>query len=785
MLAWIAGGLVAGLVLGGFLRPDTPALALAPLGVGTVLFVQGARSSAPPRAWVTGLAVTLAAMGGAALVPIRDVPGRPGDWSIEGRVLDCQASACLVELDAMAPSGGARRAVRARARVAGIAARPGDRVALEAELRPHAAFRNPSPHPDWPVIEPVAWVGRARETTLVRTPAGMLARLSTAIRDRARRALERTLAPPTRGIALALVLGDGDAVDDTSAERVRAAGLTHVLAVSGMHVTVVVGALLYLLRRALRRPWIAARCDPSRVAHALAVPLALAYAELAGGSPSAWRAATTAAIAWSLRAAGRRPRALATSALAAITLALVDPASAMRPAFLLSIAATAAVLDLPGELSLEALARGSVRASLATAPLVIWCFEGVPLVSVIANVVLLPIVAAIVLPLATLHAFIATCLPALSAPTAFLLDTSCRGFVAACDVLGAIELGRALPPPDAAEGVVLTLAALGLVALPGARRKLAVAALAALALAGAEAHLRERETPHGVLRATFLDVGQGDAALLDLPDGSLVVVDAGGAFGASADPGARVLVPLLRARRRARIERLVVTHPHPDHYGGVAALAAAFPIGDVWDDGQATFEDPEGAWARRLRALGQRATLHDPADLCGRPREHAGARIEVLWPCPAFDAGWDANDNSLVLRVTFGGRTLLLLGDAEAHAESALLARGLRGPVDVMKVGHHGSRTSSTDAFVAALAPRLAIVSAGVGNRFGHPHDEVVARLGAHGATVLRTDDDGGIVVTTDGTTLSAESWSGARYEAAPLTSDRARSSPPATRGTP
>ena len=152
-----------------------------------------------------------------------------------------------------------------------------------------------------------------------------------------------------------------------------------------------------------------------------------------------------------------------------------------------------------------------------------------------------------------------------------------------------------------------------------------------------------------------------------------------GRFQGGADPGARVLVPLLRARRRARIDRLVITHPHPDHYGGVAALAARFPIREVWDTGQAGDEDPDGMWSRALRSLGEHAPILGPSELCDHRTTHGGATIEVLWPCPAFDPGWDANDNSLVLRITYGERTILLLGDAEAHAESELLARGSRG----------------------------------------------------------------------------------------------------------
>ena len=761
VLPWIAGALMAGLLVGGFLRVDLSSLALVPLALGTLVFVVAGKARGRPRRWVTAAAAICAALGGAALVPAPSSPGRAGVWSLHGTVIRCDEG-CLVDIDQMSPQGSPLSRARSRARVHGIVASPGDAVSLDAELRPHATFRNPSPHPDWPTLEPIAWVGRARESTVLVTRASGLRALVESVRARIRAGLVQTLASPTRGLAIALVLGDEQDVDAESAARVRAAGLTHVLAVSGMHVTIVVGAILFLLLRLLPRLGIASRVDPTRVAHGMAAPFALVYAELAGGSPSAWRAATTAAIAWSLRAAGRKPDALATSALAVIAFAAIEPASAMRPAFVLSIAATGAVLDLPGELTLETLARGSARASIVTAPLVSWCFEGVPLVAVAANIVLLPIVAALVLPIATIHALVAAIAPDLAGPSAFVLDWTCRGFVGACEALGAIELGRVMPPLDATQGVIATLAAIGLVAIPRVSHKLAIVTLATLALAGAELHLRARESPRGELRVTFLDVGQGDAALVDLPDGSLMVVDSGGAFGEGADPGARVLVPLLRARRRARIDRLVITHPHPDHYGGVAALMARFSIMEIWDSGQARDEDPGGMWSSELRSLGRHAPIRSPRALCGHPREHAGARIEVLWPCPTFDPGWDANDNSLVLRITFGERTLVLAGDAEAHAEAELLARGLRGPIDLLKVGHHGSHTSSTSAFVAALRPRIAIVSAGVGNRFGHPHQDVLARYEAAGTRVLRTDLEGGIVVRTDGHALTARAWSGA-----------------------
>ncbi|MFO0681792.1 MAG: DNA internalization-related competence protein ComEC/Rec2 [Sandaracinus sp.] len=761
MLAWIAGGLLVGLLLGAFLGWSASPVALVPLTFGTLLFLVGARARGAPRRWVLAAATALALLAGLSLVPARSAPGSPGVHRIAGRVLRCDARACTVRLEALGNEAPVP-IPPVLARLEGLTALDeGVTLEAEAELRPRAAFRNPSPHPSWPSLEPLAWTGRVRERTVARTPPSWLRALSIALRGRLRAGLERTLEEPTRGLALALVLGNEADVDEDTADRVRGVGLTHVLAVSGMHVTLVVGALLWLLSRLLRHDAIAARIDPARLAHAIAVPLALFYAELAGGSPSAWRAAVTAAIAWTLRAAGRRPDPIATSALAVLILASLDPASAARPAFVLSIASTAAVAELPSGTSLEQLARASLRASIATAPLTLWCFDGAPFVSVLANVLLLPIVAALVLPLATIHALIAALAPDLAAPSALLLDVSCRGFVGACDLLSAVSLGRDLPPLDAAEGIVVAVVSSVLVLARDARSRWIALCLGLLVFAGAEAALRERETIHGELRLTFLDVGQGDAAIVDLPDGRTMIVDTGGAFGESLDPGARVLVPLLRARRRGRVDVLVITHPHPDHYGGVAALAAGFPIDEVWDDGQASDEDPTGTWASTLRTFGAR--VRGPRDLCEAPREAGGAQIEVLWPCPAFDPGWDANDNSLVLRLRYAGRTLVLLGDAEAHAEQELLAHGLEGPVDLVKVGHHGSRTSSTPALIEALRPRLAVVSAGVSNRFGHPHGEVISRLEASGARVMRTDAMGGIVVHVDARGVSAESWSGER----------------------
>ncbi|MDQ3037993.1 MAG: ComEC/Rec2 family competence protein, partial [Myxococcota bacterium] len=489
------------------------------------------------------------------------------------------------------------------------------------------------------------------------------------------------------------------------------------------------------------------------------------YAPLAGGAPSAWRAAITAAIAWSLRASGRKPDAVAVTAASVIVFGIADPETLVKPGFLLSIAATAAILaPIEGAFDkpLRAIVVASVRASVATAPVVLWCFEGVPIAGVLANVVVVPIASAVLLPIAAVHALLASTLPSLAGPSAALIDLISRAFLASCEAFAAIPIGRGLPPLDIAQGVAVACTCTALLLVRGVREKAIVLAIGALAIGAAELRLRHVEQPRGEVRATFLDVGQGDGALIDMPDGRLVLVDAGGVVGGGLDPGAVAIVPLLRARRRARIDLAVITHPHPDHYGGLRALLEHVEVGEIWDTGQAEDESPDGEFAEMLRSARARGVVvRTPADLCGSPRAFGEATLRVLWPCPVFDAGWDPNDNSFVIELAIGARRMLLSGDAEHHEESVLAASGLLGHVDVLKVAHHGSRTSSTPPFLEALTPRVAIVSAGRANRFGHPHPDVVERLAATAQHVVRTDREGGAIVTTDGRRMHVQTWRG------------------------
>jgi competence protein ComEC len=248
----------------------------------------------------------------------------------------------------------------------------------------------------------------------------------------------------------------------------------------------------------------------------------------------------------------------------------------------------------------------------------------------------------------------------------------------------------------------------------------------------------------GRLHLTVLDVGQGDALVLRSPKGRVWLVDAGGSFNPRFDVGESVVAPHLWWLGARRIGTLVLTHAHPDHVGGVDFLLRAFSVGEVW-------EGPSPRGDRAYRALDERlreAAVTRRTVGRGVRAEWDGVRLEVLGPSPAgAPPRRTRNDDSVVLAVQMGDVRFLLTGDVEAAAEARLAPTSAA----VLKVPHHGSRSSSSGPFVAATSPRLAVVSVGSRNAFGHPHAEVLERYRRAGALVLRTDRDGAVTVSSDG----------------------------------
>jgi len=262
----------------------------------------------------------------------------------------------------------------------------------------------------------------------------------------------------------------------------------------------------------------------------------------------------------------------------------------------------------------------------------------------------------------------------------------------------------------------------------------------ALALVGDLAWwLRERFAP-GAMRVTFLDVGQGDSAVIELPTGDVVLVDGGGFPGSRFDVGAAVLAPFLASRKVRRVELLVVSHTHPDHYAGLETIVERYRPRELWWPGVGG----EGAQWRRFVARARKNGVRVRVVARGLTRTFGDASLRVLHPSPGRLGS--VNDASLVLSAEWRERRVVFTGDIEAAGESLLLREASLRRVDLVKVAHHGSRTSSTPEVVRRLDPAYAVISAGADNRYGHPEPAVERRWAAAGTCVLRTDRCGAVV---------------------------------------
>lgn len=656
----------------------------------------------------------------------------------------------------------------------------GDRVSFVASLAPPQRFLVPELGDDAPSSARglVVLSGGAADVVRVSRGRGLGAHVDAA-RAHVRTRIDATFPEGANGLARALVLGESD-LDGDDARDFRESGLSHLLAVSGMHLVVAVNGLVGVLAALLARVrWLALRTPPVRLASLVGVVFCWIYCDFSGSSGSAVRAACMLSVALGAVALGRRVRPLRALGVSIGLMALADPLAAYDVSFVLSAGATLGLVALGRPLGAALGQRGpkvvraaltslatTVAASVPCAPVLLRMGPAISLGGLVANLVAVPVGEVAALPLCLGHTLLAP-LPAAERGAALagggaLVVVRALAHATAASRLGRVVLPR---PTDVELGAVAALWLLfglwprvpngGLVA-----PRLRSAALVGVVLVGLSSEIvtRREGAPEKVLRVTFLDVGQGDAALVDLPNGEAILIDAGGLVGSSTNPGERVIGPLLRARRRDRLAAVVISHPHPDHFLGLAAATEGVRVAEVWDTGEVLGAEPSASpfgphvYAATLAALGARGTVvRRPASLCGA-HPVGGATIEVLAPCPGPSSARGTNDNSFVLRITHGARSVLFVGDAEHATEDDLVRRApshLRA--DVLKVGHHGSRSSSTPSFVDAVAPRHVVVSCGVRNRYGHPHVQTLATFAARPIEVHRTDLEGTVVFETDG----------------------------------
>lgn len=648
-----------------------------------------------------------------------------------------------------APLDGCGGAVRVRLPRGGGGVEAGATVALRGRW---ARLPNPVLGSRWP-RDADSYGYLLADSLALAAPPSWRAHPLLAARGSAERRLARLMGRHAP-LAHALVLGRRETLDRELGERFAKTGLVHLLAISGTHVGLI-GAVFVLLGRV-------ARLGRTRVAW-LTIVLVSAYLAVIGAPPSAVRAGIMLALAL-LAGTLQRPSApLAVVSAAALAILAVQPAAALDVGFQLSFAGALGIMLLrrpivsaapralrrgpAGRWTVDALAV-SLAAFLATAPAVAWHFGTVAPVSIVASIPAVPVTGFALVGIGAAAA-LEPVWPALARLAA-------DGAGAGLDLLNAIvDLSLRVPGGHAAVGRPLWWAwgGAGLVFLlaldagarlraPVRRAAAAMAALAAwllLPLAGTAAG--------GGVELAFIDVGQGDAIALRTPADRWLLVDAG-MRDASWDAGERRVLPFLRARGAARVEAIVLTHPHADHIGGAAAVMRAMPVGRLIEPGVPTGSSVylETLETAETRGVAWSAARQD------RKLQVDGVELVFLWPDAAvLDSPGDANDISAVIHLRYGAFAALLTGDAPAWVEERLAARyGTALRADVLKAGHHGSRTSTSAAFLEAVDPALVVISAGMRNRYGHPHAEVMGSLEARGVDVLRTDRDGTVRVRVE-----------------------------------
>jgi competence protein ComEC len=588
-------------------------------------------------------------------------------------------------------------------------------------------------------------------------------------------AVVRTHAPSPDAAALYLTLAAGLRAEltDEWEERFSASGLAHVLSVSGLHVAVLAVVLLRAIRWLLVRTWRGARgFDVRRAAAPLAVPILWGYVVFTGNQMPAVRSALMASGVLLGMAFWRRADPLNGLALAGLAVLAIDPPAIADLSTQLSFLAVASLVlvapairdALPlrrpephgltrwGYLAVQlregALATlcASAAVTVATAPLIAAVFGRISVAGLLSNVVCLPLCAALAVLAAAGAAVFVPAAP-LAAPMVVAGTWGATVLLWAVDVFASLPgAAIAVPPVPVVWGALVVIGVFGAAIARGRWRMVGVLAPLGVALVAWGPSLPLRLEPG--LSVTFLSVGHGDAIVVS-SRGHHALIDGGGNVR-GMDPGTRVVLPFLRASRIEALDLAVLSHPHPDHALGLASVLQRLPARRLW----LPAGDPPGDLARKVISAARGAELSWIE--AGHPKLQLGeAELEVLGPPVDRVLLEGVNDRSAVLRLRHGEVSILLPGDAEAAEEEHLDP----GAVTVMKVPHHGSRTSSTAAFVARTRPRVAVFCVGRDNRFGFPHQDVEMRYRAVGAQCYRTDLHGAVQVESDGRTVRVRTF--------------------------
>lgn len=618
-------------------------------------------------------------------------------------------------------------------------------------------------------IYAVAFLDDDREVELLaRRPPPVRAFVEN-LRRQIRRFVERHIPGDAGALLVALVIGDMGGITKEARAAFTAAGVNHVLSISGLHVAML-GLVMFALIRygAQFSTCLMLRLNLLKTAALGSFVAVVFYTALAGAMVPTVRSAIMIGVYQLAVLLDREEEVFASLTLAALLIALVWPGVVADISFQLSFLAVLFIVwgmrkyhiwlaaetrdQLPQERGRVRnwLRKGAVHivvplfATLGTGPLIAHYFGHISLAGFIANPLIVPVVGFVIVPLGLTIGLLAFVAPGLGGWIAVFTESLLDLTLWSVRLLANLPLANfGVPAPNAAEIFLLYGFLVGALVLTKPLHRVLAAGLGVCLLSAIGLYWWQERYHRQELRVTHLNVGQGDAAVLELPGSKVMVIDAGGTAVGEFDTGEAIVAPYLRSRKILKVDYLVVTHPRIDHYGGMRAIVEEFSPEEFWSGAgrgrTGRFDDLEEALDR---SGVRRVPLHDRQPC----REIDRVNFCVLHPGAA-----KAEEGAIVLRLEFGKLRYLFTSDIDRRDEALLLQRAGEVRSAVFKVPRHGSPTASSREFIAAAAPKLAVVSAG--NRRGSEaaREDVVDRYRAIGAQILLTGEDGAVIVESDG----------------------------------
>ena len=601
------------------------------------------------------------------------------------------------------------------------------------------------------------------QLTVIESGGGSVAyRTLLALKNRARASIERSIPEPQASLLVGILLGDDSGLAKEILDAFRRTGMTHIIAISGFNI-----ALLIALADRLTLPVL-----PRRSAAVVVMGFIAAYAALVGGTGSVIRAAIMGGVyLLSMRFLGRPTLAMASLLLTAMIMTAVQPATLWDVGFQLSFAATLGLMLFAGSWTRWLQERAgrpvtrlvgeglvvTLAAQVLALPLILYYFGQLSLISLPANLLILPAQPGVMMS-GGITALAGMAVPQLGQVAGWVSWLFLAYTTSIVELLAAVP-GASVQLPLTIGGLLGTYAFVALATIAIKRRNktekparavsstrapaLRWAALAGTLLLALLVGLWSTSQADGLLHVSFLDVGQGDAILVVTPGGRQVLVDGGRYPTTILDELGREVPFWDRS-----LDIVVATHPDDDHIAGLVAVLERYQVDMLLINGAIVNDDP--AYTTLLATAAERGTQLHVAETGEQYLLDQGTSLVILHPAADFH-GDDTNAQSIVGRLSYGDLSILLTGDAENDVEEMLIDHGDTLSSTVLKVGHHGSKNASGEDFLRVVRPQVAIISAGKDNSYGHPHPDVLARLDAIGATVLRTDESGTLELTSDG----------------------------------